>query len=437
VLATPAASNSSPRSIAQRCHSDALHCIFAFLALKELLPALLSCRDWYAAGCKEPSRALVLRPTPDFIPLLVASPLRHHVAELVLYKWHGKLRVKQLRLLRALPRLTALEAFLDAADVDAQMPSAQQAESLQQQTQFWRDTLPPQLRSLHLVLLSPVAPSILQSLLHALPSLPALRALHLDNSSADLDLSPLLQLAQLQELHLQDSPSPSQCATIKQLATLTTLEVPRGWRSETLLELLRPPHALQQLQRVPRIRNIGPALMAALRQLSELTELQPGLMAPDCWAGLGAFPQLRTLRLHWPDGFTSAQQSALEASLNAFPNLSDLSLYRPWPQWDTTRLALRLPALRGLRVDNLGLPSLDFLQHSPLLERLALNCCQIDAVDFLRCVQSCYTPQLRHLQLWYSVILSDAQLAQLHPPSAQLPALRQFVHHFDELDDSD
>ena len=33
-------------SAAQRCHTDALHCVFGWLSVADWLPELLSCRVW-------------------------------------------------------------------------------------------------------------------------------------------------------------------------------------------------------------------------------------------------------------------------------------------------------------------------------------------------------------------------------------------------------
>src|SRR5205823_4264784 len=43
-------------SVAQCCHTDALHCVFAFLPLWDVILAALSCRDWWAAALKERAR---------------------------------------------------------------------------------------------------------------------------------------------------------------------------------------------------------------------------------------------------------------------------------------------------------------------------------------------------------------------------------------------
>ena len=105
------------QSIAQSCHTDALHCIFAFLSLADLLPVMQSCRSWNTAGSKEPPRGLKLSINPSCIAVLIDSPLRRHVAQLTLDC--ACMQLDQLRPLRALPRLTALDTPLDGSALRA------------------------------------------------------------------------------------------------------------------------------------------------------------------------------------------------------------------------------------------------------------------------------------------------------------------------------
>ena len=102
--------------------------------------------------------------------------------------------------------------------------------------------------------------------------------------------------------------------------------------------------------------------------LPALTQLHPRQIDPECWAGLRSFSHLRTLAVSCDSPFTPAQQSALELSLEALPHLTILSLNLPFDSApDGSPLALRLPALRSLFLRDVRLPSLAFLQHSPLL----------------------------------------------------------------------
>ena len=240
-LQPPAAreSQSMQSSIAGCCHTNALHCIFAFLSLADLLPALHSCRQWWAAGCQESLRELrICLKRPELILVMATSPLRRHVADVALRHCKDDVSFTQLRLLGTLPRLTALNANVDGMNVKMWIRSAlanAPGDSRERRAKVLRAILPPRLCSLSARVTFSESP--LQALIDALPALTDLDALQLDIQLTHVDLSPLLQLPRLIRLHLRRSPSQQQCAAIKQLAALTTLEwaspsgiAPRCWR---------------------------------------------------------------------------------------------------------------------------------------------------------------------------------------------------------------
>ena len=425
-----AAANAPTLSVAQRCHTDALHCIFAFLSLVELLPALQSCRSWLAAGCKEPSRSLLLRAGSDAVARLATSPLRHHIAQLILDC--APVQLDQLRPLHGLPRLTALDAPLDGSALRAPSSLDQSAgDSSERLAQLLRDAFPPHLRDLTLRLER--GEPIDQSLIDALPALPALSALHFGEGMIDeLDLSPLVQLPQLRFLQFWESPHPSQCADIKRMAALTALNFfAYSWTRDALVALLQPPHSLQRLQDLAARYAIvvDPPLLEGLLRLPALTTLQSGTLRPECWAGVSDLTQLRTLCVNFSGKFTAAQLLALQSSLRALPHLSDLAVnLQSDHQSDAPPLELRLPALRQLTLGGVRLPSLSFLQHSPLLSALLVsNCAQMCADDTLRWLRT-LAPPLRFLGFHRSVRLSADQESLLHPPFALLPALVNFSY---------
>ena len=219
------------QSVAQRCHTDALHCIFAFLGLKELLPALHSCRSWLAAGCKEPPRGLKLKLEPESFAALAVSPLRHHAAHLIP---KCPVDLNELRQLRTLPRLTALNVDVLPGKLEAFLKPA--GGSRQQHAQLLSSIFSTQLRSFGLDIQydydEPASLRTRQAAVDALPSAPSLHAVKLRCTIDDLDLSPLLQLPQLSDLTMSHSPSLAQCAAVKQLAALTALSiVSRNWRT--------------------------------------------------------------------------------------------------------------------------------------------------------------------------------------------------------------
>jgi hypothetical protein len=77
---------SSSVSIAQRCYTDALHCIFRFLVLKEFL-GVLCCRAWRAAAYKgKPyvGGSSVCLKSELGLRSLCSSPLKRHIFSLTL-----------------------------------------------------------------------------------------------------------------------------------------------------------------------------------------------------------------------------------------------------------------------------------------------------------------------------------------------------------------
>jgi hypothetical protein len=338
----------------------------------------------------------------------------------------SSLSVGQLRQLRALPRLTALNVIVDGADLENQIHSP--GDSREQCAQLVRDSLPSQLCSLTLGCDGAV--SARQALIDALPMLADLHTLHLNMTADDLNLAPLLHLPRLSRLDLYRPPSLVQCTVVKRLAELTALEANlRFWNRAALLQLLEPPHSLQRLRdlELGPCETVDPPLLAALLTLPALTEMQPAYVAPECWAALSHLGQLRSLHVGWGESFTAAQQSALESALRALPQLTRLCIdLERDAQFDGPPLDLRLPGLISAELRHLRLLSLDFLRHSPLLTELDLDeCRQMGADDALRCLQS-FAPQLRRLSLLGCLDLSAEQHSALRPPSALLPALVEF-----------
>jgi len=342
------------------------------------------------------------------------------------------MQLDQLRPLRALPRLTALDAPLDGSALRAPgSPEPSAGDSPERQAQALRDAFPPQLRDL--TLRFERGEPVDQSLIDVLPALPALSALHFGEGMIDgLDLSPLVQLLQLRFLQLWESPPLSQCADIKRMAALTALNFfAYSWTRDALLALLQPPHALQRLQdSAARFAvTVDPPLLEGLLHLPALTTLQAGTLRPECWAGVGGLTQLRTLYVNFSGDFTAVQLSALQSSLHALPHLSDLAVnLKSDCESDAPPLELRLPALRQLTLGGVRLPSLAFLQHSPLLAALLVSKCpQMSADDTLRWLRTA-APPLRFLGFHHSVRLSPEEESLRRPPSALLPVLTQFSY---------
>jgi hypothetical protein len=90
------------------------------------------------------------------------------------------------------------------------------------------------------------------------------------------------------------------------------------------------------------------------------------------------------------------------------------------------------PLLRSLDLCVVSVPSLDFLQHTPLLEELLLAACTGLAGAGETIMLSLRSYPLLHLHTLVlqscRIDLSGAQRASLQPPSALLPALRSFEY---------
>ena len=125
-------------SVVQRCHTDALHCIFGCLGAASWMAALVSCRSCMAAGLRS-RRALSASPSTR-TALLCTSSLRRHVTAVGCVD----LRLGHLRLLRELPRLTALDAEWDPSPLTERMHAA--GDSREQRAQLLRDALPLRLQ---------------------------------------------------------------------------------------------------------------------------------------------------------------------------------------------------------------------------------------------------------------------------------------------------
>ena len=83
---------------------------------------------------------------------------------------------------------------------------------------------------------------------------------------------------------------------------------------------------------------------------------------------------------------------------------------------------MRLPGLVSLGINGLRVPTLAFLEQSPLLDSLTLaNCGEMTVDDTLRCLQS-FAPRLRALFLHQCVRVSTEQEALLRLPLDLLSA---------------
>lgn len=212
-------------SIAQRCYQDALHEIYAFLSLRELLPAAHSCRAWYAAAGKEKGRNLTCRRSRyDFLRQLCSSPLRRHVVGVDYGCLLSPRHLQQLAL--HLPHLQALRASVNESALRPLVNSAAACLA------FVQSGFPLHLRCL--VLQMALSVETCQLVLNSLPTASALTRLKLNlvmKWSRRLVLMPLLRLPLLAELSISiDSAALTPChlSVIKQMKTLRWLDLHRG-----------------------------------------------------------------------------------------------------------------------------------------------------------------------------------------------------------------
>jgi hypothetical protein len=417
-------------SIAQHCYKDALHCIFAFLPLHCILPGMRSCRSWYIAAASEKSRNMMFRPLFRHRTLqLYSSPLRKHVTSL----HHPPLSSDSMWLLRLqMPHLSALTLSIGSILVLPQL------RNYAARFRFVRQFFPPALRCLTVEMPSTV--DTCQAVLDALCGAPALTELKITMSikwSRKLDLVPLMQLAHLVKLTL----SIGCCFTVQQLAvigsmhTLSRLHLNGGrWRKATHLSwLCKLPHLrLDQLEELNLTQTeVNDAMMIQLSHFPVLGILEPFRLHPSAYPLLPLLPRLHTLRVRLSDISNSVsypgadERNVLCCALRACSHLTDVTIEACR---DGNLLAAfliqllqSLPQLRCLKLKQVNVPSLSFLNVAPQLEAFHLHDCvpKLPAAEVL----ALHAPQLLSLELVNASVLSRNQLELLQPPSRLFPSL--------------
>jgi hypothetical protein len=430
-------------SIAQRCYQDALHEMYAFLSLKELLPAAHSCRAWYAAAGKEKKRGLTWqqRIECNAFQQLCISPLRRHVIGVD----GGFLSSRDLQQLALqLPHLQSLRVSLQESALQPLMSNVAARHT------FMQCGFSAHLCCLVLQMTSSV--EVCQVVLNTLPTAFALTHLKLSlvmKWSRQLVLAPLLQLSRLTDLSLSiDSAAPTRAhlAIIKQIQSLRRLDLDRGrWRrnARLLASLCAPPHALMQLHEIDlRHTVVNEAVLTECARLPSLGKLEPLCLLPCAFPLLPRLSQLCVLSVRLNRGLfngaaatptypTAAEQNALCVALAVCRQLSELSI-KACNNADLLSSFLPLllrstSALRCLRLNTVNVCSLAFLGAAPQLTELFLQECwpRLPAVE----VMGIRMPLLQTLHLIHAAILDDVQWAQLCPPSTLLPSLRACRYH--------
>ncbi len=342
-------------SIAQALCTDALHCIFAFLHLREpnisvpdyyrLLPGILTCKSWYrAALTMKCMNSRMEWCSSENLQSLCSSRMRFHITALVVF---SKGRLDELALIRS--KLSHLQDLRLVRCFDASMTPLSDEE--QASSQFLLDCFPPGLSTLKLIFSEGALDfNLWQLIINALPSAPYLTEVGLIpppekhdviQNSQKLNLSPMLQnifLAQFQwgafsvRMNGKDAGCPmslEQLAVIKQIPSLTYFKYNEGeWSEEEAATAFSPPHRLQNLNSVQlTYTEVNSAILLHLSNLPSLTELHPMRVTPDAYPLLSRFTQLMTLELSlkYPTP-TEAEMNTLCIALQSCSLLSYLVL---------------------------------------------------------------------------------------------------------------
>jgi len=206
-----------------------------------------------------------------------------------------------------------------------------------------------------------------------------------------------------------------------------------------LRRLLRQPHQLQwQRMRLPY--PLDDEVTALLPQLPSLTAISGTARCGD-FGWLRCLPNLTDVDLAFSHREDVADRAAaLVAGLQHCTNIEVLALsgssvfLQLSGCTDLTAAHLadllpRLPRLRGLSLDFLGIDSLAFLAQPPMTSQLSIlclrSCSQLPPTE-LRRIHSLRGLEYLNLSDSFSAPLDSAALALLEPPSAVLPRLDDF-----------
>ncbi len=409
-----AAASIPPLSTAQRFHTDGLQSVFAFLQLKELPSVALVCLAWRNALYKEPSRLVSnSRITPSQLPLLIASPLRHHQQTLDMLK-HKPCSLSDVKLLQQLPSLKQLSlqldgnAWLEAADFIGDGAAAAALLSRMFPRSLERLALKlgkcaRTLKAQHLM----IDVASLQSQLMEL-TLELVGDVVLD-ADVTADVSALQRLPLLTKLTLAGWPLNEEAAlALASLSSLESLNVNDGeyWTAELLTLLCDPAHC--KLTRLRTIylnhSTIAAAHMQALAQLPALNDLRSWYFQPDALPLLSSLRSLTSLDVAMEDG----NADTLSDFSLVVPHLAGCALLRALhlnclfvAEADLKALVAALPQLQICSFCASQLPSLTALGEAKHLRQLVLLHCRgfhtadllpIAAVKSLRVLQIGLSP---------------------------------------------
>jgi hypothetical protein len=442
----PSSTRPGSLSIAQRCDQDSLSVIFSFCeGLPVMAVAARTCRLWYVAAGRRQSSCHGGKRIPglewDAILQVLQSPLRIHLS--VLRIGHGNRMstgADLLQLFAGCPQLEELIVSMDAHSIDTL------TESPDGTAPFSAHAWPSALRRVQFDLYGYDVD--LQPLVAVLPpssdsGLPTIDFVLIED--AWMDLTPLIPLSQRTSLCVYNEMPDSSLAAVKQMRGLVDLSLSQRWPgvSDILKLLTEGPHQLQRLETISMNHHMtfNVQAMQALQTLPNLTAMEPSSIHPSCFPLLSSFVKMRTLCVVPEPSVDEAAVRALLSSLRALTELRsfEISGDQMTPELQATLLdglAGVAPQLRELTLSAFAsLPSLHALRGCAKLRKLEMSGCGLAAAaasdgshsidDVLQLLQSLH--HLEWLEFDYCDLpLTDAQRAQLTPPSVLVPSLRHF-----------
>jgi len=437
----------NPLAGGQRCATDALQSICAFLTFPELAAVSTVCRQWrtaaYRGNAATAHFSFVVRKA-ELLPVCLTSPLRRHLRAFNIEQPHALL-LSQVRQVRdALPWLQELHVNIAAVDSSLMHLVPELA------------VFPYSLTALHLSFHkekdSQFASAVIEQLSVCCRALTSL-TLYCKQS---VSLAPLLSLqTPLHHFRLSFScggeVSPAQIDLLKQLRHLRELDC--GSLNRTILhrlcELTATAYALQSLERLNLSSVfIPPACMHALANLPALTSFEPAGLDFRCFALLPAcLPQLRTIHIPLSDQHQDCPDAHLEHlchALSVLPTLTSLSLSlwleeRRSTYWMERILGAMGPRLKRLTLTPLFMRSLSVLRLVPAVEELCFENGFSLTLHMLLQELPAILPSLRVLRVHDCLSLGaeSVALSQLRPPSLLLPVLQCFDYRETALPDDD
>jgi hypothetical protein len=185
--------------------------------------------------------------------------------------------------------------------------------------------------------------------------------------------------------------------------------------------------------------TVDEAAMTELMSLPALTAIESFRLMPSAYAFLPRFPHLKRLRVSLGSGADTPDQQAehnamLVSALSACPALTHLHLViGDCSESLGSQLMQAVPRLRTLAINCCSLPSLRFLRHAPNLKDLYLCCCTEVRPGHVFGLGS-VAPQLESLTLEFcdGLQLDEAEQQLLTPPAAAtlgLPHLLEFDYY--------